>query len=286
MAKIFRTESLNLGGNLRLEASSAGAFEIKSASGSTLMSRQSIDNDISSLHAQRVADEGNTDSDISSLAAISAGSTGDLESNISSLQAQRDADEGTTDSDVSSLAGDISTNLNSINANKGDLESDVSSLQAQRDADEGTTDSDVSSLAGDILTNKGDLESDVSSLAALNSAGTGDLESDVSSLQAQRDADEATTDSDISSLAAIIATNDVVAVSTSVGNGVDNSGSISFGRTFASTPIVVAQLKSSEAADPIIACMVSAVSTSAATVTFADNTPSANYTVELIASIG
>jgi hypothetical protein len=71
-----------------------------------------------------------------------------------------------------------------------------------------------------------------------------------------------------------------------VGNGVDNSGSISFGRTFASTPIVVAQLKSSNANDPIIACMVSSVSASAATVTFADNTPSGNYTVELIASIG
>ena len=189
MAKIFRTESLNLGGNLLLEAGSAGAFEIKSASGSTLMSRQSIEDDISSLHAQRVADEAANDSDVSSLAALNSAGTGDLES-------------------------------------------------------------DVSSLAGDISTNKGDLESDVSSLAA------------------------------------VIATNDVVAVSTSVGDGVDNSGSISFGRTFASTPIVVAQLKSSVASDPIIACMVSAVSTSAATVTFADNTPSANYTVELIASIG
>jgi hypothetical protein len=184
-----------------------------------------------------------------------------IESDISSLQAQRNADEGTTDSDVSSLAGDVSTN-------KGELESDVSSLQAQRNADEGTTDSDVSSLAGDISTNKGELESDVSSL------------------QAQRNADEGTTDSDVSSLASKIASNDVVAISTSVSSDVDNSGSISFGRTFASTPIVVAQLKSSNANDPIIACMVSAISTTAATVTFADSTPTANYTVELIASVG
>ena len=221
MAKIFRTESLNLGGNLRLESSSAGAFEIKSATGSTLMSRQSIDSDISSLHAQRVADEAANDTDISSLAAVSTSGTSDLDVDISSLQ-----------------AADVK--------NESDLSVDVSSLAA---IDSGH-------------------DTDISSLAAVSTSGTSDL------------------DVDISSLAAVIATNDVVAVSTSVGDGVDNSGSISFGRTFASTPIVVAQLKSSVASDPIIACMVSTVSTSAATVTFADNTPSANYTVELIASIG
>ena len=189
MAKIFRTETLSLADNIRLASSSTGAFEIQDTTGSTLMSKATIESDISSLHAQRGVDEGNTDSD------------------------------------VSSLAGDIATN-------KGDLESDVSSLQAQRDVDEGTTDSDISSLA------------------------------------------------------ASIASNDVVAISSSVTSGQDNSGSISFGRTFDSTPIVVAQLKSSDANDPIIACMVSTISTSSATITFADNVPSANYTVELIASIG
>jgi hypothetical protein len=45
-------------------------------------------------------------------------------------------------------------------------------------------------------------------------------------------------------------------------------------------------MRSTDANDPIISCMVSAVSTTAATVTFADSVPSANYTVELIASIG
>ena len=206
MAKVFRTETLSLSDNIRLASSEAGAFEITNAGGSTLMSKATIESDISSLHAQRGVDEG-------------------------------------------------------------------------------TTDSDVSSLAGDISTNKGDLESDVSSLQELASGNTGDLESDVSSLQAQRDADEGTTDSDVSSLAAMIATNDVVAKSSAVTNGSDNSGSIAFGREFASTPVVVALLKSSDASDPIIACMVSAVSTTAATVTFADSVPSANYTVELIASI-
>ena len=224
MAKVFRTETLSLSDNIRLASSEAGAFEITNAGGSTLMSKATI------------------------------------ESDISSLQAQRGVDEGTTDSDVSSLAGDISTN-------KGELESDVSSLQAQRGVDEGTTDSDVSSLAGDISTNKGELESDVSSLQDLAQGNTADLESDVSSL------------------AGIIATNDVVAKSSAVTNGSDSSGSIAFGRTFASTPVVVALLKSSNASDPIIACMVSSVSATAATVTFADSVPSANYTVELIASI-
>jgi hypothetical protein len=261
MAKIFRTEKLSLNGNIQLSASGSDEFELLNSTGSTLMSKAGIESDISSLHAQRNVDEGTTDSDVSSLAGDIATNKGDLESDVSSLQAQREVDEGTTDSDVSSLAGDIATN-------KGDLESDVSSLQAQREVDEGTTDSDVSSLAGDIATNKGDLESDVSSLAGLAEGNTGDLESD------------------ISSLAGLIATNDVVAVSATLASGVDTSGSISFERTFASTPIVVAQLKSSNADDPIIACMVSAISTTSATVAFADQTPNANYTVELIASIG
>ena len=207
MAKIFRTETLNLGGNLRLEASSAGAFEIKSADGSTThMSRASIESDISSLQAQRVLDEATTDSD------------------ISSLQAQRVADEATTDSDISSL-------------------------QAQRVADEDATDSDISSL------------------------------------QAQRDNDEDVTDSDISSLAAKISSNDVVAKSVSQSSSAEDSGSISFGRTFSATPAVVAVLKSTNASDPIIACMVTAVSTTACTVSFADALPSANYTVEIFASV-
>ena len=235
MAKIFRTESLNLGGNLLLEAGSADAFEIKSASGSTLMSRQTIENDISSLQAVDVKNESDLSVDVSSLAAIDSGH----------------------DTDISSLqAADVK--------NESDLSVDISSLQAADVKNESDLSVDVSSLAA---IDSGH-DTDISSLAAVSTSGTSDL------------------DVDISSLAAVIATNDVVAVSTSVGDGVDNSGSISFGRTFASTPIVVAQLKSSVASDPIIACMVSAVSTSAATVTFADNTPSANYTVELIASIG
>ena len=207
MAKVFRTETLSLSDNIRLASSGAGAFEIQSAGGSTLMSKATIEADISSLQAQRVIDESDTNTEISSLQAEDVKNESDLSVDISSLQAE----------DVK---------------NESDLSVDVSSLQAE----------DVKN------------ESDLSV--------------------------------DISSLNAAVASNDVVAISSTVTNGSDNSGSISFGRIFASTPVVVALLRSTDASDPIIACMVSAVSTSAATVTFADSVPSANYSVELIASIG
>jgi hypothetical protein len=207
MAKVFRTETLSLSDNIRLASSEAGAFEIKSAGGSTLMSKATIESDISSLQAQRVIDESDTNTEVSSL-----------------------------------QAADVK--------NESDLSVDISSLQAQRVIDESDTNTEVSSLQAADVKNESDLSVDVSSLNAA------------------------------------IASNDVVAISSSVNNGSDNSGSIAFGRTFASTPVVVALMRSTDANDPIISCMVSAVSTSAATVTFADTVPSANYTVELIASIG
>ena len=225
MAKVFRTETLSLSDNIRLASSGAGAFEIQSAGGSTLMSKATIEADISSLQAQRVIDESDTNTE------------------ISSLQAE----------DVK---------------NESDLSVDISSLQAQRVIDESDTNTEISSLQAEDVKNESDLSVDVSSLQAEDVKNESDLSVDISSLNAA------------------VASNDVVAISDAVTNGADNSGSISFGRTFASTPVVVALLRSTDASDPIIACMVSAVSTSAATVTFADTVPSANYTVELIASIG
>ena len=184
MAKIFRTETLNLNGNIRLDSSTSDAFEIKNVAGSTLMSRSSIESDISSLQAADVKNESDLSVDVSSLASIDSGH-----------------------------------------------------------------------------------DEDISSLAAVSSAGTSDL------------------DVDISSLAADISTNDVVAKSVAQSSGDEDSGSIAFGRTFASVPTVIAVLKSTNAADPIIGCMVTAVSTSACTVSFADGLPSGNYTVEVIASV-
>ena len=222
-----------------------------------------LESDVSSLQAQRNADEATTDSDVSSLAGDISTNKGDLESDVSSLQAQRNADEATTDSDVSSLAGDISTNKGDLesdvsslaalnSAGTGDLESDISSLQAQRDADEGTTDSDVSSLAGDISTNKGDLESDVSSLAAS------------------------------------ISLNDVVAVSEAV-NGSEGAPvsqvTVSFGRTFASAPKVVGIMKAGSSS-PIIACQLSSVTTTQAVFQLSDDiVTSSDYTLEVLASV-
>jgi hypothetical protein len=248
MAKVFRTETLSLSDNIRLASSGAGAFEIQNAGGSTLMSKESIESDISSLQAGVTAE---------------AGTRGDkdtgLDSDVSSLQAAVTAEAGTR--------GDKDTGL----------DSDVSSLQAAVTAEAGTR--------GDKDTS---IDSDISSLVAKD----GSVDSDVSSLQAAVTAEAGTRgdkdtglDSDVSSLHAAIVSNDVVAISSSVTNGSDNSGSIAFGRTFTSTPVVVAQLKSSDANDPIIACMISTVSTTNATVTFADSVPSSNYTVELIASI-
>ena len=202
MAKIFRTETLNLNGNIRLDSSTSDAFEIKNVAGSTLMSRSSIESDISSLQAKDALNESDLSVDVSSLASIDSGH-----------------------------------------------------------------------------------DADISSLAAVSSGGTSDLDVDISSLQAEDVKNESDLSVDVSSLAANISSNDVVAKSVSQSSGNEDSGSIAFGRTFGSTPTVIAVLKSTNAADPIIGCMVTAVSTSACTVSFADGLPSANYTVEVIASV-
>ena len=65
MAKIFRTESLSLNADfIRLTADSSENFEFKNSSGSIIMSRATIESDISSL----ALDGRNQDSDVSSLA--------------------------------------------------------------------------------------------------------------------------------------------------------------------------------------------------------------------------
>jgi hypothetical protein len=106
MAKIFRTETLNLNGNIRLDSSTSDAFEIKNVAGSTLMSRSSIESDISSLQAADVKNESDLSVDVSSLASIDSGHDTD----ISSLAAVSSAGTSDLDVDISSLAADISTN--------------------------------------------------------------------------------------------------------------------------------------------------------------------------------
>ena len=153
-----------------------------------------------------------------------------------------------------------------------DIDSDVSSLKAV----DVELDSDVSSLkAVDV-----ELDSDVSSLQAQRTADVTALDSDVSSLKAV----DVELDSDVSSLAAKITTNDVQ-VASKVLTLNDTSESITFGTEFASAPSVVGSLKSSSATDPIIACQMSAISTTAVTFQFSDEIPNGNYTLEILASI-
>lgn len=120
MAKIFRTETLNLNGNIRLDSSTSDAFEIKNVAGSTLMSRSSIESDISSLQAKDILNESDLSVDVSSLASIDAGHDTD----ISSLAAVSSSGTSDLDVDISSLqAADVK--------NESDLSVDISSLHAQ-----------------------------------------------------------------------------------------------------------------------------------------------------------
>ena len=157
-----------------------------------------------------------------------------------------------------------------------DIDSDVSSLQAKDVANTAALDSDVSSLSA-IDT---ELDTDVSSLQAKDVANTAALDSDVSSLSAI----DTELDSDVSSLAAKITTNDVQVSSTAL-SATDTNKTITFGTEFGSTPSVVGSLKSSSASDPIIACQMSAISTTAVTFQFSDDIPNGNYTLEILASI-
>ncbi len=145
-------------------------------------------------------------------------------------------------------------------------------------------DGDVSSLQAVDVANKSELDSDVSSLQAVDVADKSELDSDVSSLQAVDVANKSDLDSDVSSLAAEITTNDVQVSSTALALN-DTSKTITFGTVFSTTPSVVGSLKSSNASDPIIACQMSAISTSEVTFQFSDDIPNNNYTLEILASI-
>ena len=70
-------------------------------------------------------------------------------------------------------------------------------------------------------------------------------------------------------------------------NSTSESVVVSFGRTFTSTPVVIAMLNSSSASDPLIPAMVTNVANAndKCTVSFGDGLPSANYTLEIFASV-
>ena len=219
MARIFRTETLELDGNLRLASASPGEFLIQSATGSTLMSRATIDSDISSLAAKNVSKDGD----------------------ISTAEDQDDAVKssvGTLDTKDTSLDGNISTAESQDNAAKSSI---------------GTLDTKDTALDGDISTAEDQDDAVKSAISAANAA-------------------DIVMDSDISSLAANISSNDIVAKSESVATS-DESKVVTFGRTFGSTPAVLASLKSETANAPVIPAMVTAVSTTQCTVSFGDGIP-------------
>jgi len=139
MAKIFRTEKLSLNGDsIRIKSENAGEFEITDSNENVLISRATIESDISSLATASSLTEKALNSDVSSLAASISGNTTELDSDISSLAAE----VGTNDSDLSSLAAvDVSH------------DSDISSLATASSLTAKELDSDVSSLAALIVSN-------------------------------------------------------------------------------------------------------------------------------------
>ena len=287
MARIFRTETLELDGNLRLASASPGEFLIQSAAGSTLMSRATIDSDISSLAAKNVSKDGDIstaksqdDAVKSSVGTLNTKDTS-LDGNISTAKDQDDAVKssvGTLDTKDTSLDGDISTAKDQDDG----VESSV-----------GTLDTKDTSLDGDISTAKDQDDAVKSSVVTLDTKDTS-LDGDISTAKDQddavksavsaRNAADIVMDSDISSLAANISSNDIVAKSQSVATS-DESKVVTFGRTFGSIPAVLASLKSETAGAPVIPAMVTAVSTTQCTVSFGDGIPDGyTYTLQILAS--
>ena len=287
MARIFRTETLELDGNLRLASASPGEFLIQSATGSTLMSRATIDSDISSLAAKNVSKDGDIstaeDQDDAVKSSVGTLDTKDtsLDGNISTAESQDNAAKssiGTLDTKDTALDGDISTAEDQDDAVKSSV---------------GTLDTKDTSLDGNISTAESQDNAAKSSIGTLDTKDTA-LDGDISTAEDQDDAVKSAIsaanaadivmDSDISSLAANISSNDIVAKSESVATS-DESKVVTFGRTFGSTPAVLASLKSETANAPVIPAMVTAVSTTQCTVSFGDGIPDGyTYTLEILAS--
>jgi hypothetical protein len=123
MARIFRTEKLEINGNIRLSTEgTAGAFEIQSAGGSTLhMSKASIESDISSLAAKNTAFDDSILTDESSNNTVQAGILTEKNSDDAmddAILAAKNADDG-LDSDISDLE-----DANEV------MDSDISSLSS------------------------------------------------------------------------------------------------------------------------------------------------------------
>ena len=256
MSKIFRTETLSVNGdNIRLTADSAGSFMFKTSGGVDIMGNATINSDVSSLQVVDVAETAARSSDVSSLQVVDLG------------------EAATRASDISSLA------LEQAN------DSDVSSLQTEITTEENTRKSDVSSLQVVDLAETAARSSDVSSLQIADVAESDTRQSDVSSLQVVDLGEAATRASDVSSLSVEIGTNDVVVTGQDLA-AASTSHTITWTSAFATAPVVVGTLRSTAAADPILACQMSgAANVSNVTFVFSDEIPSANYVLDVLASV-
>ena len=147
-------------------------------------------------------------------------------------------------------------------------------MQAQRQSDEDTNDEEISSLQAQRVGDEATKTQEVSSLAF-------------------KDLD---LDSDVSSLAYLASQNDVVATEAQVWtSGVDPVGgvdsvTVNLGREFSTTPRVIGILKSSNTNDPIVGLMLKEVTggsgnNHSAVFVFSDEIASANYKIEVLASI-
>ena len=287
MARIFRTETLELDGNLRLASASPDEFLIQSASGSTLMSRATIDSDISSLAAKNVTKDGDISTAKGQDDAVKT-SVGTLKTKDTSLDGGISTAKGQDDA--------VKTSVGTLKTKDTSLDGDISTAKGQDDAVKasvGTLKTKDTSLDGGISTAKGQDDAVKTSVGTLKTKDTS-LDGDISTAKGQDDVVKSAVsarneadivmDSDISSLAANISSNDIVAKSQSVATD-DETKVVAFGRDFGSAPAVLASLKSETADAPVIPAMVTAVTGTQCTVSFGDGIPSGyTYTLQILAS--
>jgi len=146
MAKIFSTEKLALNGDqVRIESSESGAFEITDGS-NVLISRSTIESDISSLNLQDSDNKTAVADDIDSLSTLHAGNVTVLDADVLSLNTQ--------DSDNKTAVADDIDSLSTLHAgNVTALDTDVSSLNTQDSDNKTAVADDIDSLALLVSTN-------------------------------------------------------------------------------------------------------------------------------------
>jgi hypothetical protein len=261
MAKIFSTEKLALNGDsVRIESSENGAFEITDGS-NVLISRATIESDVSSLNYQDSVNQTAVADDIDSLSTLHAGNVTALDADVVSLNTQ-DAD------------------------NKTAVADDIDSLSTLHAGNVTALDADVSSLNYQDSVNQTAVADDIDSLSTLHAGNVTALDADVSSLNYQDSVNQTAVADDIDSLAVLVNTNDVYAVQEDVS---ENSISVTIDYStvgFTTAPAVVGSLTSYVADDPIIGVQLSGTpSTTGAVFMFSDEIPSTGYKIDVLASV-